>query len=87
MNPHEELRRARKVTALVAEIDRQALLRGVHPQTEAGAGRLVNMLGTWTTDHWARISLLAGTHPPSAASRTEVIATYARRAMPARKAS
>lgn len=74
MNPHERIARSKKVTAIVAAIDRSAINQRIDPFGNAGQ-ILIAALG-WTDDHWAQIARLANVNAASAQTRSLVVAVY-----------
>ena len=78
MSHHEQRARAKKVTAMVAAIDKSAINQQIDPHGNAGQV-LIAALG-WDEVAWLQIARLANVNTPSETTRELVVAVYRGRA-------
>ena len=73
-NQFEINARRQKASLLVAELDRLVRMCGLDPSDDS---RLVlSIIGKWSEEHWASISLAIGKRKPSPATRALVIEAF-----------
>ncbi len=75
---HEDRARAKKVTAMVAAIDKSAINQRIDPIGNAGQVLLATL--GWGEVAWQQIARLANVNAPSATTRELVVAVYRGRA-------
>ncbi len=74
---HELNARSKKVRAMVAAIDDLAARSGL---SHSDSAALASVLHDWEVEHWNSLALSAGSRPPSATTRSMILAIFDDRA-------